>query len=1060
MARWVLLLTAIWVFRCAAQITGEIEVRVLDSSQAALADASVLVRSQETGAFRQARCDEIGSARLRQLPAGRYHIRAEAPGFAPATAEALVTTGAVTQLTLTLRVETARETMVVAAMASPLSAAGAQLQTSAASAKVAGLPVGTVRGPLALGGGSILSLAALAPGVTAELPKSNTLNPGTFSANGNRGRANNITLDNATATDVVTAGAMGLQTIPIDAVKEFTLITTNPNAEYGRNSGAQVQIITKNGTNEIHGSVFDFFRNGTLNARDYFDRTGRSTPINSHDFGATVGGPLRRNRVFFFGHYQRILTRGSSGTVVANVPRPEQVSGAIDPTAAQLLHQLRVPIAPGGTVSNPSPQTADFHGFSARVDANLSARDFFFVRYGFADYLFRSPTTTFLGSNLPTRGSAVANRPQNATIAWTRAIGPAMVNQFLASFGRSIPTFPPLFDLGGPSLNFNDGTAAFGWAASLNNLRLQNTFQYLDTLTWNSGPHAWKFGGDVSRVQSNTYNDSNLRGTFTFVSLADFLAGRPDTYTQRFGNPYRGMRAWNPAFYAQDDYRVMRHVTVNLGVRLEIAGAVTEVNDLLSNLNLDRPAPVGGAGAGALGSFDVGGSVARTNWNWAPRIGVAWNPGGGSTIRAGYGIAYDFLFLSSSSTLLRFLPPFMYQPSLTRELITGSNSFARLVAGDSDFQREGRSSVGGFPANVRNFGAFTAVDRALRNPQVHQWSLTLERHLSWGFAGRASYIGTKSNFLQRTRPINLLPAGVLPLPRSVAEETALLPVLRQVNANLTTPLGVPSNRMDPRFNAVSVVESSANSNYHSLQLYLVRRFARGYAFSAAYTFSKSIDDVSDGVGGFSNDSPAQQNPLDNRNNRAVSAFDVPHRLAITHRFEPPWFTGVRPPILRTLLAGWLFEGSFQAQSGLPATLLAGQRLGIPDPLLTGGNGAGRPDAAGPVRLVFDADPGSTARNPSKAAGSGLTAPLIGHFGTLGRNTLRINPMIQADWTAGKRFALGEKMRLECRFQIYNVFNNTTFSNPGRILAIPATFGYYQNTDSDARNVQVVMRLIW
>jgi hypothetical protein len=401
----------------------------------------------------------------------------------------------------------------------------------------------------------------------------------------------------------------------------------------------------------------------------------------------------------------------------------------------------------------------------------------------------------------------------------------------------------------------------------------------------------------------------------------------------------------------------------------------------------------------------------------------------------------------------------VYQYTLLRDGIVGNNSFARLVAGDSDFQRQNAATVGGFPAAVRNFGSFTAVDQALRNPQVHQWSFTLERSLPGGFVGRASYIGTKSNFLQRTRPINPLQPGRLTVPQSPEEERAMLPVFLQLNTGLNAGQAGTSNRIDPRFTAVNLVDSSANSNYHSAQVHLARRFVRGYAISAAYTFSKSIDDVSDAGNPFPNDSAHQQNPLDNRNNRAVSAFDVSHRVAMTHRFEPSWFADVQSRAGRLLLHGWQFEGIFQAQSGLPVTLLSGQRLGLSDPLLYGGNGAGRPNLIGPVRLRFDANPGS-AQIPDKTARSGLQQPLIGHFGSLGRNTLRVNPMIQADWTIGKFFAVSERVRLEWRFQVYNVFNNTTFSNPGRTFATPTTFGYYQNTDSDARNMQIVARLVW
>lgn len=1059
----VILFISVCSFVAQAQITGDLEVRVNDPSHASIPEARVGIRNQEMQTARFTASGPDGTAVFRQLAPGTYDVKVEYASFSAFLAEGQVQSGITTTVDVILQIRPSGQRVSVQMPAGPINVVNPQLQTALQSNQISGLPIGTVRGPLSLGGGAILSLAASAPGVTAELPHSNTQNPGSFSANGNRGRANNITLDNATATDVITGGVMGLQTVPIDAVREFNLITTNPGAEFGRNSGSQVQILTKSGSNQLHGSLFEFFRNSALNSRDYFDRSGKATPINSHDFGLTAGMPLHRDRVFFFGSYQKIITRGSGGTRLANIPRVDEVTRAIDPTAALLLKTLRVPVTTDGTQTNPSPQRTDFFGASARLDWNISRNDYFYARFGYADYIFRSAATTFSSnSNLPTRGSSNENIPVNATVSHTRILGPQTVNHFLASFARSVPTLPPLYHLGGPSIEFNDGTAAFGWNPGIPSSRRQNTFQYADSLTHNAGAHQWKVGAEVNRTQSNSSTDLNLRGVFRFTTLADFLAGNPFSFTQRFGNSYRGLRGSNPSFFAQDDFRFRPHLTFNLGVRLEYSGSTTEVNHLISNLDLDATASIGGAGSGPLGAFAVGGAAVAPSWNWGPRIGFAWNPNGGKfTLRGGYGILYDFLFLGLTANNLRALPPFMYQFDLTGTQISGNNSFANLVAGTSIFQKQGHSIVGSFPDNIRNFGSITPVDRDVKNPQVHQWSFTLQRTLPLQMLFRASYVGVKGNYLQRQRPINTISPGLFTAPETSAQE-------REMDANgefdrinlRLNGVNTPSGRIDPRFNAVTLTDSSANSNYHSAQFYLRRLTSSGYGFTVAYTISKSIDDVSDAQGVFPNDGAAQQDPFNNRNNRAVSAFDLPQRLVITHGFDSAHAFGLQNPLLRRIAKNWQFDGTFQAQSGVPVTLLAGSRLGLLDTSLIGGLGNIRPNVDGVLRVPFTPDLGAGDRNPNKVIGSGLSAPLVGNFGTLGRNTLRLNALIQADWMVGRTFNITEVVRMRLQVQTYNVFNNTTFTNPGRVLATPSTFGYYADTDSDARNFQVVMRILW
>jgi hypothetical protein len=695
--------------------------------------------------------------------------------------------------------------------------------------------------------------------------------------------------------------------------------------------------------------------------------------------------------------------------------------------------------------------------FSGRIDANLTKADYLYARAGTNRVEERTPELAFIGSDLPTGGAYGAYRDTNATLSETHVFTPRAVNQFMMSFGRADPSFQPLYDFGGPNLSFRDGTSAMGVSSAFPQARVQNTFQYLDTFTYARGRHQFKFGGEAARIQANDLFDNATRGLFLFVTRDDFLRGAPFAWQQRFGKSYRGYRVWNYALFAQDDFRIAPSLTLNAGMRLEIAGGPSEVNDLLSNLNLSRRDALGAAGTGPLGAFDMGGTAFARNWNWGPRFGFAWNPPGSRlAVRGGYGIAYDFVFLQPIVNM-RFQPPLMYTAALSATQFTGGNTFAALVAGTADIQRQTEAWVGGY-GTATNLGFVSAVDQNLQNPQVQQWNLTLERELPGRFVGRVSYVGAKGTHLLRTRPINTIAPGAFTPPLSPAEEQerAQAGEFARVNTGLSTG----ALRIDPRFGLVQLTESSANSIYHAAQVYLSRRYAAGFGLSVAYTFSKAIDDVSDPVSHLIADYAVQQNPLDNHNNRAVSAYDVPHRLVITHLFEPQFTAYIVNPITRRILHGWQFHGILQAQSGYPLTITSGPRLGLADPTLAGGLGAVRPDASGPVSVHFEPNPGLGVNNPNKVPGSGLMQPLVGHFGSLGRNVVRMNRLFQTDWTVGRTFAISERARLEFQAQILNVFNNTTFNRPGAQLASPQIFGYYNGTETDPRAITLVLRLAW
>lgn len=1034
------------------QITGDLQVWVNDSSQATVQDATVSIVHTDTAMARKLPSSSTGTARFTQLPIGSYNIRVEAAGFAVYSTRSLVSSGAITTVKVQLEIRTTRQEVTVPETITGLNLVNSQLQTTVDSQQIVTLPVAR---------GGVLALAATAPGIVPVSPRNAFLGAGSFNSNGGRGRGNNITLDNATATDTSATGQAGLGTVPLDGVREFSLITNTFSAEYGRNSNAQAQILTKSGSNEFHGRLFEFFRNDKLNSRDYFDRTGKTSIHRENTWGTVAGGRLVRDRLFWFATYEQQRTGGEGGTRIAQVPRPDQIPSNIDPTSKQLLDILKVPVDPSGTVSNRAANVLDTLAFSGRIDANLTARDTLTGRYGVEKLKEQSPALAFIGSSLPSGGITSSDLAQNATAMHTHTFGATAVNQVLASFGRTRPVFEALADYMGPEIVFsNNSIATLGVWNGFPQDRAQTTYELMDTLTYMRGRHQFKFGADLNRVQLNSSFDWLVRGQFVFLNFNDFVAGKPFSYTQRFGNSVRGNRVSNQFFFAQDDVRITRNLTLNLGMRLEVNGGVNEVNNLLSNLDLNSNAPMGDLGTGPLGSIYQGGTYFDRTTNWGPRVGFAYNPRGGKlSIRGGYGISYDFIYLNPILNG-RFLPPLMYQLSRTQATITGADSYAALVAGTSAFQREGNAMLGSYPAGAKNIGALTPIDRGLRNPQVQQFSLSVERELPGQWVGRVSYSGAKGNYLQRSVPINTARPGQFTPPQSLEEQTRRQQAgeFSALNAALSGATTRGSSRIDPRFNGVSLLTSSANSIYHSAQFTAERRFSRGYLVRAAYTIAKSIDDVSDALNVLAHDSSAQQNPFDNRNNRAVSQFDIPQRLSLVHVLTPQ----IRSTnaLAKHVFNGWTFSGILQMQSGFPVNIMNGSVAALADGTLIGGSGTLRPNLVGPLRIDFAPNPGLGAANPNKSAGSGLESPLVGHFGTLGRNAIRINPLLQSDMTFAKRFRINERVATEFQTQIYNLFNNTSFSRPGLTRATASTFGYYADTYSDSRNMTMVLRLIW
>ncbi len=587
-----------------------------------------------------------------------------------------VRSGELTETTASLQVGTVNQNVTVAADAKSLmDVASAEVATSLDAKTIQDIP-SLDRDPVTL-----TSLSSAVVPVPTNHP---FLLSGSYNADGQRGRANDITVDNAVATDIAVTGASGTNTFSLDSVQEVQLITAGFRAEFGRNSGSQLQIITKSGTNAFHGSVYEFLQNSALNARDFFDTTGKATPFQRNQWGFSAGGPLIKNRLLLSGDYEGVKSRGASSTAVATVLTPSQVAAITDPTSLALFHAVGAPQSANqsGLLSTAAPDTGNQYAWSVRADAFFRQdADQITVRSGNEVGTVVTPALTFAdtGTNLPNYGAMNAFDSRTVTAGYTHLFTSQMVNQFRFQYQRGIQNFPPDTSLQQPYAPRSASSASAPWECRPFSPRGACEPCWPAARFLATGRHAFKFGGDVFRYHENSVNDTGARGEFIFTSTAGFQSGAPAEYVQEFGFPSRDYRLTDAFLFGQDDIRLTSTLTLNLGVRLESSGGASEVHNILANLDTGSQAPLGSAGSGPLGSINLGGSAYNRNNNWAPRLGAAWNPGHGKlVVRGGYGLLYDFLFLNPVLNL-QFVAPYEYLLTVTN--FSGNNTFANLAAG-------------------------------------------------------------------------------------------------------------------------------------------------------------------------------------------------------------------------------------------------------------------------------------------------------------------------------------------------------------------------------------------
>lgn len=1060
-----------------ADLTGDVQGTVTDPTGAGVSGAKVTIKSLRTGATRVVNSSPTGEFTSAQMEIGEYSVTVEKDGFKSFAQNAVVRSGEKTRIDARLDVGNISERVVVESGALPtLDVATAQVSDSINAQEALALP-NQARDPVVF--------ATLSPG-TVPVSKDNPfLGVGSFNSNGSRGRANNITLDGVTATDIATTGEGGGLVLSQDAVQEIKVITNNFDAEFGRNSGSQVQILSKGGTNEYHGSAYWYHQNNALgNARDFFDQTGKPTPIIQNQGGVTFGAPIYKNHTFFFGTWEVDRTRGAGSSTIANVMTSAQAAAITDATDLAVFKSDGSPSSASGTLAGSSANSLDADLWTLRVDQLLRrGKDTLSVKYGQNPVKQISPGLTFVLTNLPNFGASVTSKAQTITLGYTAALTANVVNQFRFGFGRSNPNFPANspFPLG-PTIAIA-GLDNFGETFIVPQGRTQNTFQYLDTLSWVKGRHTLKFGADVNRYQSPNTFDLLGRGEIIFGSVAAFQQGVPTFYTQNVGNFVRHNFALDAFWFVQDDYRLTDTLTLNLGFRLESSGGVSEGQNLLSNLDPNNKTPIGLLGTGPLGGIDVGGDAFHRNWNPGPRLGFAWNPRHGKlVVRGGYGIAYDFIY-QNPITNVQFGAPFIN--SVNVGTFTGGNTLAALVGGTAPAQASAIAALGKFDPNQVDFGSISPVDQRLKNPRNQQWDGSVEFQAPHDLVLKATYVGTRNDRLQVSVPLNLIAPANRPAPAtSLADQNARQAQFADAFVNETGgTFGPANNLIDPRFDGVTQVQSAATSSYNALEFEALRRFKNGLTFNANYTWAHSLDDVSDALGVLTNDSASLLNaakPLSF--NRANSQFDVRNRFVLSYNYEIPFAKGFHG-WKKYLLDGWSQSGIFSAQSGLPATVYAApiteckvtpnpvtgcpvdssgnsQLVGITDTLV---NGTSSP-ASGTVTTTLNGDatklhPVPNLNSPAQQANIPVSEPLLGNDGTSGRNHLRLAGLTDFDMAFSKLFKFTESKTFQLRWEMFNTLNHPNLSGYNNNFASP-NFNTYNSTATNMRQMQVSAKFIF
>lgn len=1030
-----------------AQATsGSISGVVSDERGAIIANATVTARNVGTNETRSTTSDSEGRYRFPNLAIGNYEVAIEAQGFSKylrTGIELLLNQQAV--VNAEMKPAGVQEVVTIMENASLLNTSNAEVSTRFDSKRLSELPLAPNR--------NVLNIALSAAGVS-QLGSGQTgfASGVNFSVNGMRLRSNNFMLDGQDSNDPSVTGSQQPINNP-DVVQEFRLVTNQFAAEYGRAAGAVVNIVTKSGSNEFHGSAFWFNNNEVFNARSNLDKAAgfQDAPRrNENQFGGTLGGPIVKDRTFFFGSFQRWTDRQlGAGFTINGVPTEagrqilQQQAGTRPQVAALLKFLPAAQVAnnrtasftvgantfqvPLGSLTGANSVQFNNYQWSGRIDHRFNDKHSINGRF-----LFNDSAEEGTGQATPSGLANVAtSRTQSANIGVSSILSSSLVNEFRVAYQRlgtetnaqnpeseTIPSIE-INELGLIGFNAAGSRTAIGLAVNLPQFRFNNTYQIIDNLSYTRGSHAMKFGFDFRRVQVKSFFLPTIRGRLAYATLNDTV--NDTAIASAINKPVRGGQEiqyynwYDYFFYAQDEWKVTPNFTLSFGLRYETPG-----NSIDSLVPLSNSIVAANNNDSRFAFTPV---PERDLNNFQPRFGFNWNPrtssdgiiglltGGDKTVvRGGYSRTNDYGFININLNIASAFPfVAALNPSLT-------NAYSNLQ----------NAAFAGDPLQITR----TIVGEDFRSPYADQFSLEVQRELAKDWVMRVGYVGTKGTALFQTVDGN--PA----LPRNSRTETL--------------------RRVDPTRGIIRLRCNCAESIYHSLQTSLEKRLTNNFSFGLHYTWSTFIDTASE----IFNPQPqgevaVPQDSFNRDADRARSSYDRPHRFTANFVYELPIFRDQKG-LAGHVLGGWQLNGFVTLQSGTPFTVLngadpTGALQGI-DSLV--GN-AIRPNLNSTLDLsslnIIELLQAGGSRLFSALPTSGV------RVGNVGRNTLRADGIANLDLGIFKNTKIREGHNIQFRAELFNATNTRNFGTPNSAVNSGANFLNQWATNGGNRRILMGLR---
>ena len=1051
---WNLLLTLALIGLCpglvlAQTTTATISGTVQDETGGILPGVDVNVTNVGTGILRTVVSDDEGRYRVPELPPGDYEIQASLVGF-----QTVVRSG----ITLTVgRHAVVDVTLIVGSISEVVTVSGEASLVETTSSTLSGLVSETEIRDLPLNGRNFVQLTLLETGVVQARTsgQGNVTGAGLkMSIHGARMDFNHFVMDGTTMNSVNQEGFGGAagQAMGVETIQEFQVLTSNFSAEFGRAGGGVINVVTKSGTNELHGSVFYFHRNDNLDATNWAtNRANQEKPeFKRNQYGFSLGGPIVPDKTFIFGGYEGL--RESLGrTLSDDVPTSDARLGifpdetvAVDPAVLPYIDLWPQPNGrdnEDGTAefvssgSNVSEQ--DF--YQVRVDHNLSDSDALFGRYTIDDSVIATPVP------IPTWARTDVVRTQLVTIEHKKIFSPTLLNVFRVGYNRSSvaskqdPLDPRVFEqslwwvqdaaVTGLGIFGVGGVGEPGGAINRPRRRLDNVFQYQNTVTYDRGSHSIKFGGDFQKVQTNEKEAFRGQGVFAFANFKTFLAANPRSFIGVTGESDfdRGWRQTLMSLFIQDDIQVRPNLTVNLGLRWEVQDDPTEVNGKAAHL-VDPVTDTGSTVGNPLFKMPLD--------NFAPRIGLAWDPfsDGKTSIRFGFGMFHQMIFRNLYLSA-RLLPPFV-----------------QAIAGDApgiSFPHP----LDGPVVNRLQVEGITFENN--HNPLLMNYNLGVQRELFPNTVLTVSYVGSRGNHLGAFKDPNVAIPEICPCADDPGtpgfDESTLPPGKKYFTAGLS--------RRNPVFSQVRFKTLDANSWYNSLQLQVNRRLSNGLQVKGSYTWSHMTDNATGTINAtFSSSGVLQQDPYDDKADYGHSALDVRHIFITNFTYALPVgrdLTGAAG----TILGGWQVNGIVNVTSGPPFEISNNSFLDRDRDRAGGSNS--RPN------LVPGRSNNPVTGNPDQYFDpAAFELQEAGLYGDVGRNTAIGPGLATVDFGVTKDFLIDEQRSVQFRAEFFNIFNRANFALPNRTVfrnssGVPSgTAGRITSTATKNRELQFGLKLIF